>query len=225
MLRVEDDPSVKAPVSPMRLGFLIAAKTAIITTVVGLAGVVLWEEGIEHRVTTKNVGLVEPGLYRSGQISRFMIGPAIDNLELDVIVSLSIDNPDNPHNVAEFEAARAAGVERYHVNLRGDGTGDPTEYVDALAYIVEARKADKTTLVHCWAGSERTGGLTALYRTLIRGETWGEDLVSELRDYGHDVDRGVLIDYLNEHVETIAQSLVDRGVIEALPETLPVFTR
>ncbi len=194
--------------------------------VVVLAGaVVLWEEGLEHRVVAKNLGVVEPGLYRSGQFSRFMIGPALRQTRPDLIVSLSYDKPTNPHNMAEFAAARDGGIERVHVNLRGDGTGKPKEYVEALVHIVNARRDDKVVLVHCWAGSERTGGLTALYRTLIKGQPADETIVQELDAYGHDLDEGVLLDYLNNNVGVIAQGLVNAGVIDELPDPLPVFSR
>ena len=187
-------------------------------------GVLLWEEGLEGRATYKNLDQVEPGLYRSGQVSRFSVGPALRRIDADVIVSLSPDNPENPHNVAEFEAARHMGVERHHVNLRGDGTGDPQEYVDALAHIHDAREKGKTVLVHCWAGSERTSGAAALWRVLVRGES-PEDAVAEMPRYGHDLEEGVLVDYLNDNVAAIAAGLVERGVIDRVPDPLPVFRK
>jgi hypothetical protein len=194
----------------------------VIVAVIGI-GIVLWEEGFEHRVTNKNLSLVEPGLWRSGQISKHMIGPFLSRYQPDVIVSLSKDNPENEHNMAEYHAARAAGVERYHVSLKGDGTGDPMEYVDAIEQIHHSRAEGKTVLVHCWAGSERTGGLVALYRTLVRGQPADEAIRDELTRHGHDIDEGILTGYLNENVATIARELHSRGVIEELPRDLPTF--
>ncbi len=185
-------------------------------------GVVLWEEGLKDRVRKKKLGLVEPRLWRSGQISRFMIGPTLSQVSPDLIVSMSYDNPENPHNMAEFEAAKALGIRRQHVNLSGDGTGDPGEYVDAVQWIVEALQRDETVLVHCWAGTERTSGVVSLYRVLFRGES-PADAVTHMRGYGHDVDEGVLINYLNQNIGAIAAALVERGVLDRIPDPLPVF--
>ena len=198
----------------------------VVLTIVAFVAfaVVLWEEGLEHRVREKNLGQVEPGLWRSGQLSRFNVGPTLSRVAPDLIVSLSYDNPENPHNMAEFEAAKTLGIRREHVNLAGDGTGDPMEYVDALQWMAEARDRGETVLVHCWAGSERTGGLVALYRVLFRGES-PREAVKQMRGYGHDVDEGVLIDYLNEHVGAIATALAERGVLGAVPDPLPHFPR
>ena len=188
--------------------------------------VLLWEEGLKDRATYKNLARVEPGLWRSGQISAHAIGPALRRVGPDLIVSLSPDNLANPHNhnAAEARAARVAGVRREHVDLRGDGTGDPREYVDALTLIADARDRGETVLVHCWAGSERTGGVIALWRVLFRGEDPAV-AVREMSDHGHDVEGGPLVDYLNRHLPEIAAALADRGVLERVPDPLPEFPR
>ena len=200
--------------------------------------VVIWEgfpkwsglprQGLKDAVVAKNLGQVEPRFWRSGQMSPATVAPTLSRLDLDLIVSLSPDNPENSQNMAEFRAATRLGIERVHVDLKGDGTGDPMEYVDALRHIIIAREHNERVLVHCWAGSERTSGLVALYRTLYRGEDAAK-ASAEMGDFGHEYDEGVLIDYLNDNVAFIANELAHptdgrEPVLKEVPETLPVFT-
>ncbi|MEL7238206.1 MAG: hypothetical protein AAGK78_05030 [Planctomycetota bacterium] len=204
-------------------GFLRnATRVVIFLVVVGLI-IFIWEDGLEDRVTAKNIGLVEPGIYRSGQISPHMIGPTLQQLGIDTIISLSYDNPERWENMAEYRTAKTMGVERFHVRLSGDGTGAPREYVQALAYLHDARQDDKTVLVHCWAGSERTSGFVALYRTLFHdGDP--EAVVREMARYKHEADAdSPLIKYLNENIGEIAEGLVARGLLAEAPSPLPQF--
>jgi hypothetical protein len=196
----------------------------VVIVLVLVAGflVVLWEEGLEYRMTRKNLTEVEPGLFRSGQVSRFAIGPTLARIEPDLIISLSPDNPENAHNMAEAHAAEVAGIERIHVNLAGNGTGAPAEYVDALEALYRAREADKRVLVHCWAGSERTSGAMALWDVLFNGEAPARTL-PDMAAHGHDLDDSDLLPYLNENIGIIAEQLVERGVLDAVPDPLPVF--
>ncbi len=192
---------------------------------VGIALVVA--DGLKDRFTYKNLGEVEPRLWRSGQISRFTIGPALREIDPTLIVSLSKeDNPSNSDNMAEKSAAETLGIKRIHVNLSGDGTGRPEEYVKALAAIIEEHERGGVVLYHCWAGSERTSGVTALYRTLYQGQS-AEAAVREMHAYGHDVDEGKLIAYLNENIAYIAERLAgpDYRVLPAVPDVLPRFER
>ena len=204
-------------------GFLKHA-SRVAAVVLAIAFIVLvWERGLDERTTSKNLGEVEPGFYRSGQISQHMIGPTLSKLDIDTVISLSPDNPDNADNMAEYNAAKSLGLERYHVQLRGNGTGNPDEYVKALAHLIEAKQHGHTVLVHCSAGSERTGGLVALYRTLFLGMP-ADEAVVEMAEFKHDADENSpLIAYLNENVEYIAGELVRLGVLPAVPETLPHF--
>ena len=192
-----------------------------ILVVIGL-GVLLWEEGLKDRVVAKNLGQVAPGIYRSGQISGHVIGPTLRDKGIDVIVSMNTEEND-PDDLAEKAAARARGVERYEFNLRGDGTGDPRMYVEGLTALARARERGQTVLIHCHAGSERTGGMVGLYRVLFEGKSAGE-AVPEMLRYKHDPGRNPdLIPYLNAHVGEIAAALVDRGVLPSVPEPLPRF--
>jgi hypothetical protein len=209
------------PTNPRRGSTLTLVLVALVT--IGL-GVVVWEEGLEDRATFKNLSEVGPDLYRSGQLTRFTVGPALRRLQPDHIVVLGSNDKDDPNHVAERAAAASLGIPQSYHPLAGDGLGDPYSYVSGLAKMHEVRQRGERVLVHCWAGSERTGGFVALYRTLFHGHP-ADEAVAEMHRFGHDDDETVLIDYLNENVGLIASSLVDLGVLAAVPDPLPVFPR
>ena len=196
----------------------------VVLTVVAVVGVCvwLWADVFRPRLTAKNFGEVEPGLYRSGQVSRHVIGPTLRGRGIDLIVSMNTEDGD-PDDVAEKAAARSLGIPRVEYNLRGDGTGDPRMYVKGLVSLVTARRAGETVLVHCSAGSERTSGVIGLYRVLFEG--WDpKDAVPEMFAFRHDPRRNPdLLPYLNAHVGEIAQGLVDAGLLDRVPDPLPVF--
>ena len=223
------DPPVlqKSPTQTATDGRAAPAWAVVLCLVAAVGfGVLVWEDGLKDRVTYKNLGEVEPGLWRSGQISQFAIGPALRSIRPTLIVSLSEDNPLNADNMAEKGAAETLGIRRVHVQLSGDGTGDPEEYVKALAAVIEEHERGGVVLVHCSAGSERTSGVAALYRTLYQGRPAAE-AVREMPEYKHDLEEGVLVDYLNENVAHIAQRLAsgEYGVIDRVPDPLPRFER
>ena len=78
-------------------------------------------------------------------------------------------------------------------------------------------------LVHCSAGSQRTGGVVAMFRVLIQKRS-PESAVAELEQYDWQPNKDqVLLDYLNSHIGELARLLVEMDVIEKIPNTLPVL--
>src|SRR5687768_14064086 len=138
----------------------------IVAALVG-AGV-LADEIADRYFIVRNWNVVEPGgLYRSGQITRHQIEPTLRRHGIDVIVFLSLDNPDRPDVVAEQRASEELKIERLNYDLNGDGTGKIEQYADAIAEVARARRDGKQVLVHCHAGAQRTGVLIAAYRMLV----------------------------------------------------------
>ena len=183
---------------------------------------VVWNDALRPRLVAKNFDAVEPGLYRSGQISRHLIAPTLRSHGIDAIVNMN-EEPGDPDEAAEVRAAAALGIDRRTFNLRGDGTGDPQMYVRGLTMLVNARRAGQTVLVHCSAGSERTSGVIGLYRVLFEG-WFPANAVPEMFAHKHDPRRNPdLLPYLNAHVGEIARGLVDAGVLDRVPDPLPVF--
>ncbi len=205
-------------------------KRTLRTAVVLLAGAticivlaVVWHNGLCDLLIPRNFGEVEPGLYRSGQISSRLIERTLKDHGIAEIVVLSNDDGNGGQDSqAEAAAAQRLGIERQVFPLSGDGTGRIDIYAAAVAAIDKARKENKPVLVHCVAGAQRTGGVIAAYRLLVE-HLPADQAVAEMRRFGHDPTANPhLLEYLNDHMAQLAQNLVDLGVLQRVPDPLPV---
>jgi protein tyrosine phosphatase len=77
-------------------------------------------------------------------------------------------------------------------------------------------------LVHCAAGAYRTGGVVAAYRMLVQGGS-PADAWAEMKRYDWDDSEPQLPDYLNSNMAELAAQLVQLGVIDEVPDPLPVL--
>lgn len=197
---------------------IIALATAAI-----VGGAFLYAKVIRERVFPKRWGVVEQGqIYRSGQLHPALVERTLKGNGIDVIVDLNQLEPENASQRAEEQAAAKLHIERRLFPLIGDGTGDIEQYAQAIARIVEARRADETVLVHCSAGTYRTGGVVACYRMLVEG--WPpEKARDEMIDYRWTSDDATLPRYLNDHMAELAARLVELGAIDRAPDPLPRF--
>lgn len=198
-------------------------KKRIILYVIILAGAIwTWEEVVKDRVIPKRWGVVEKGfVYRSGQLSSFLVKRTLENHGIKVIVSLTGRIADDKDYEAETNAAEELGIEVMRFPLSGDGTGDIAQYAGAVAAIIEARRVGRPVLVHCAAGAQRTGGAVAFYRLLVEKRS-PSFVVKEMARYGWDPKRDkVLLDYIDEHIGELAVMLKERGAIEEVPDPLP----
>lgn len=219
----ESTPSNTLPTSATRWrrrGWFAVALAAI----AGSAALV-WTKVLRDRFVAKRWGVVEPGLvYRSGQLSRHVVERQLREHDIRVVVDLMGDDPENAEQPFERAVLERLGVELHKCPLVGDGTGDWREYARAVTAIVRAKEAGRPVLVHCYAGSQRTGGTIALYRLLVRRDD-PRAVVNELPRYAWRPDRDrVLLEYLDAHLPEIAAELVARGVIESAIE-VPSLTR
>jgi len=196
----------------------------LVVAIVG-AGVWTWEQVLEDRLIAKRFGVVKPAaIYRSGQLSQHVVADVLKEHQVDVVIDMTGPQPDNPDQLAELRAVKTLGIDHEKFPLHGDGTGYPQQYVFALERLIRARQAGQRVLVHCAAGSQRAGGMTALYRLLVEGAS-PRRIIRELKRYDwspHD-DR-VLLEYLDTHLPYIAGELYARGLIDELPDPMPKLT-
>jgi tyrosine-protein phosphatase SIW14 len=188
-----------------------------------LSGVLLWKEGLQDQVIPKRWGVVEPGLiYRSGQISARLVETTLRKYRITTIVSLTFDDPNDKNQIAERLAAEKMGIDLQRYPLRGDGTGDITNYAKAVATIAQAKRSGKPVLVHCAAGAQRTGGVVAFYRLLVerRPVTF---VYAELCNYGWKPSDSPLINYVNTNMAAMAELLQQMGITGDVPNPLPVL--
>lgn len=197
---------------------MIAVVAALVVTGIGA-----WAGGLKYHFIAKRFGEVRPGLiYRSGQISPPMIEKTLHRHGIELVVSLCAENQADPAQVAERAAVADLGIERQVFPLEGDGTGDIDNYARAIAAMDEAADRGRPVLVHCSAGTYRTGGVVAAYRLLVEGADPGA-VWSELKRYNWKEKNPILPEYLNRNMDALARELVDMGVIDAVPDPLPVL--
>ncbi|MBW3542329.1 MAG: dual specificity protein phosphatase family protein, partial [Planctomycetes bacterium] len=171
------------------------------------AAVYVWDEHFKYRFFAKRFGVVVPGaIYRSGQISKWMIRDVLQRYAIAVVIDLQHEDPEDEHQRAEIEAIRESGLTLQRFKLDGDGTGDLDSYADALELMHTCREQGRPVLVHCGAGAQRTGGLIAAWRMLIErrpaAEAW-----DEMREYGWRPAQHKVTDYMNAHLDDLARRL------------------
>lgn len=177
---------------------------------------------LRDRFIPKRFGVVVEGkIYRSGQISRHLIKDVLQTHNIQTVIDLTFDNPEDANHTAEIAAVAELGIERKLCPLDSDGTGDVHIYAQAVSAVTAAARQGKPVLVHCVAGAQRTGGVVALYRLLVEGRS-PEFVLDEMQRYKYDPQRSpALQQYLNAHIGEIAEDLVRDGTIEKVPTPLP----
>lgn len=154
--------------------------------IAGVVGLGSWwaVAGVIPNLAPKRFGTVEAGrLYRSGALTSAALENVVEAEHIETIVDLGGFHTDSPDDRREQRAAEVLGVERYRFPLIGDGTGDPNRYVAALRVMLDPQA--EPVLVHCSAGSQRTGVAVVLYRMQVDGWTL-DQAIEEARTYDHD---------------------------------------
>lgn len=196
--------------------------TFLVIVGIVLGGIFIWDS-VKYRFIPKRFGTVIPGeIYRSGQISQWMFEPTIKKYGIDTVIDLNGIAPDDPHQRAEIAFYETLHLNHHRCTLQGNGTGIVENYIDAIETLAKAHRNGETVLVHCAAGTQRTGSVTAAYRVLVLGES-PQKAYEELQEYGWDPSTDqILLQYLNGNMQFVAESLVKRGVIDRVPNPLPV---
>ncbi|MCF7975277.1 MAG: hypothetical protein K9N55_15790 [Phycisphaerae bacterium] len=205
-------------------------KNIRIWLIVGIVAFTIWlyEEVIEEYwipdMFPTKWGCVEPNsVYRSGQLSSALVERTLKKNGIQVIVALNGASTEDPWKVAEEKAAEKLGIEFKRFELKGDGTGDIENYAKTIEAVVQAEQAKKRILVHCSAGELRSGGTLACYRMLVKGDD-PKDVLKEMLKYGYEPRRDeALVPFINENMGKLAGLLVEKGVIQKIPDPLPVL--
>ncbi|MEQ8843930.1 MAG: tyrosine-protein phosphatase [Phycisphaerales bacterium] len=168
------------PAKPSR-GKLIAS---IIVLVALVAGVIWYADEGHELFWPKRWGVVQDGaIYRSGEPTPRATRRVVQEMGIRTIIDLGAHTPGTEEEMTAQRVAAELGVRRYRFGLIGDATGDPNDYVLALRIMNDPEH--QPVWVHCAAGSERTGCLVALHRTINDG--WDIDTAyAETHEYDHD---------------------------------------
>jgi len=181
----------------------------------------VWKVVVSPRVFPKRFGVViDNALYRSGRIHPSLLPTVLERYGIDDIVTLMYSGSAPQYQAFEASLAADRGIRFERFGLDGDGTGDPATVVDALVAIHAAVGRGEQVLVQCAAGSERTGAIVYLYRTLVLGQP-ADAAYEELLRYGHRPSRNPKLEsFLNAHMAYFADALAARGVAQP-PASLP----
>lgn len=154
---------------------------ASVLTLAALAGV-LWP--CVSTLHPRRFGVVEEGkVYRSGRLSPVALARLHERHKIRTIIDLGTYPEGSAGERREAETARALGIRRYRFELSGDSTGNPAYYARALAIMTDP--AQQPVLVHCGAGSERTGMACIQYRHHAQGVPVERALL-EAREFDHE---------------------------------------
>jgi protein tyrosine/serine phosphatase len=196
----------------------------IIAVLILGASLLVWDQMVKDHVIPKRFGVVEQGvIYRSGRMSSVLVKRVLEEHNIKVIVTLEGLKDADRDQQAEIAASEELGIDLVRFPLGGNGTGKVENYIQAIAAIHKAKSENKPVLIHCAVGTQRTGGVLASYHLLF--DNWTpEQVYQEMStyDFRHKKNED-LIPYLNNNIKEIATTLKDNGILEEIPDPMPVF--
>jgi protein tyrosine/serine phosphatase len=137
---------------------------------------------MQRRGMPKRFGVVEEGrLYRCGEITPSELEHVTRKYGLRTVLSLL--NPEVPESATEREEAERLGLRWVNVPLPGDGASTPDERDRIKVVLLDPAAAP--LLVHCAAGTNRTGLAVGMYRIHQQGWTVTQ-VLAEMRRYGFE---------------------------------------
>ncbi len=149
-----------------------------------------------QRANHRNVRVVTPGvLYRSGQLSQAGLKRLIHDHGIRTVVSLRDTYIEgvSPPDAAEAEFCRSLDIKHIRITPRSwwpeyDGP-PPAEQGVAKFLNVMDDPANFPVLLHCFAGTHRTGAMVCVYR--MECDRWtNSEALAELRGAGYtNLDR------------------------------------
>lgn len=205
-----------------------AGRWVIIAGVGAAVGGLAWfvAAGVVPNVFPKRFALVsdptpgEPGdeVYRSGLLTPAALRRVVERHGIRTIVDLrgfsegpdGLFGDDASDDAFAQDLADSLAVRRVNPShgggLYGDGRGDPRNYVEALQVLRDP--SARPVLIHCAAGTQRTGVAVCLFRTLIERSATETEAVAEARRYGYDPSDNPHFEvYLREHAGAIGAGL------------------
>ncbi len=173
----------------------------------------LFYEYVKPRIFPKRFGaVIEDSLYRSGRIHPDLLPKVIEDYQIDTIVTLTRDVSTVEYQPIERAIASQMDVDLVRFPLDGNGTGDVASYIGALRRIYDELSEGRRVLVHCAAGSQRTGGVMFLYQTLVLQQSKG-DAYEEMLHYDFDPERNAaLLPYLGGILPEVVDALGAYGI-------------
>jgi hypothetical protein len=150
----------------------------------------------------KRLAVVEPGrLYRSGYCQPGPLTRVLRNNGIRTILTLLQFEPDSRDQQREEEVARKEGVRIIRIGMPGDGCA-AFDLLDKAADTI-ADPANYPLLVHCYAGTNRTGAAYAAWRMKHCGWSYEQALAEGSR---HNLSNPKLCEHLKRYYEERVRS-------------------
>lgn len=162
----------------------VAAGAVVALVVIAAAAPAIYFGAARPNLVPKRFGIVEPGkLYRAGELTPAALARVARENSIKTVIDFGAHDPGSPDEAREQHTAQALGLTRYVLRLEGDGTGNLNNYARALEIMNDP--ARQPVLVHCSAGTQRTGCAVALYQKMHTGAGI-DQLLAEAAKYDHD---------------------------------------
>jgi protein tyrosine/serine phosphatase len=170
-----------------------------------------------YQFLTRNFGVVEEGkIFRSGYLEPWPLERMVRKHDLETVVTLTSDN--GPNDLREGETLERLGVDLVRYSMPGSGCADFDLLEEAAGIVAETTR--HPLLVHCSAGSNRTGAVVAVWRVVHEG--WSlEQAFEEIAQF-HQPPR--VEEDLRAHLETWYTAYTARQSEGQSPQReIPVF--
>lgn len=144
---------------------------------VAIAAWAIWS--YSQRLPKRFATVIDGQLYRSGEVSPAQLATLAR--EYGVKSVLSLLDPNDPDVKTEKAAAERLGMNWMNVPLRGNGASTPAQR-DEMRRILLRDPLDGPMLVHCAAGTNRTGLACGMVRLHKHGWTL-QQVMDEMRRF------------------------------------------
>lgn len=139
----------------------------ILTALAVLIGALLAYDSYTIFYDANFLTIVDDEAYRSGQMDAAQLSRVIQEYGIKSIINLRGTDAPALYR-GEIETAQRLGVQHYDFSLSATNEITVSQMEDVIRTL---RESPKPVLIHCQAGSDRTGLVSALYRLRLKGET------------------------------------------------------
>lgn len=140
----------------------------IFTALAVLIGALLTYDGYTIFYNANFRTIVSGEAYRSGQMDAGQLSRVIQEYGIKSIINLRGTTDAPTLYQGEMKTAKRLGVQHYDFSLSATNEITVSQMDDVIRTL---REAPNPLLIHCQAGSDRTGLVSALYCLTLKGET------------------------------------------------------